>query len=94
LIDVKIDVKKVERFKGEAEEVIIHFDNIIELRFVRGKDGTPKEVSRSLLSGERLYDEDKLKIPKEPFAAIKRQVIAIFKKKGHQVIRGDRRNTV
>ncbi|MCD6470953.1 hypothetical protein J7K86_00240 [bacterium] len=76
-----IKIVKVEREKKIVKKVIAIINDYITIKFVRGKDGRPVEVSR-FIPGSRLYEPEKLWIPKEIYKKLMRQIYAIFNQKG------------
>lgn len=72
-----LDITKVERKNGVVYEVRVEFGKI-EVVFQRTNKGI-KEISRGLISNERLVDRDQLWIPDYWYKKMWRQVMAIFK---------------
>ena len=68
-------ILKVDRLEGCATRIVAQV-NGVNLAFVQGKDGRPREVSRS--RGAMVYDHSSLYISKEHYSAMIRQVAGVF----------------
>lgn len=71
-------IHKVERPNGSATRIEATV-NGVNLAFIKGKDGKPREVSRT--RGAMVYDQSSLYIPKAHYAGVIRQVCGIFNQK-------------
>lgn len=68
-------IHKVERPEGSATRIEAQA-NGVSVAFIKGKDGRPREVSRS--RGAMVYDQSSLYIPKVHYAGMVRQVAGVF----------------
>ena len=68
-------VTKVERPEGSATRVEANVHGI-NVAFIKGKDGRPREVSRN--RGAMVYDQESLYIRSSDYSGVIRQVSAIL----------------
>mgnify|MGYP001608709164 FL=1 len=71
-------ITQVERPQGRVTKIIAQV-NGVNLSFIPGKDGKPREVSRT--RGAMVYDQSSLYIPKAHYAGVIRQVCGILTQK-------------